>query len=178
MNSNIYLTSALVLFITLLFSSPGTAQDGDVTLGGGLIYGSGIMEDGSSLDNNLGIKVDGYYRINEEFRAGADIGYFFPAEEAGVELNFWELNLNAHYIFVIEEELSAYGLAGLNFANLKTTYEDESGSFSGSNSETGLNLGVGGEYATNFGALFAELKYVVSDADQLVIGAGARFGIN
>lgn len=44
-------------------------------------------------------------------------------------------------------------------------------------SETGLNLGIGGEYKISFGSVFGELKYagIGGDADQLVLGAGVRY---
>lgn len=49
--------------------------------------------------------------------------------------------------------------------------------FSGSDSETGLNLGIGGEYKMSFGSVFSELKYagIGGAADQFVFGAGVRY---
>lgn len=46
-----------------------------------------------------------------------------------------------------------------------------------SNSETGLNLGIGAEYKVSFGSVFGELTYagVGGEADQLVLGAGVRY---
>ena len=62
-------------------------------------------------------------------------------------------------------------MAGLNFVSVK---ENDS-----SETEIGLNLGTGGEYALDFGSIFSELKWagVGSDADQYVISAGVRIAL-
>lgn len=176
--------TALIIGGLFLATHQAVAQDGSIKVGGGLIFGSGVYNGGSDLNNDLGLRINGYYTINEQFRAGADIGYFFPKKQNGVTANFWELDLNGNYFFYNDSDngASAYALAGLNYMNLKLDYDSSSqyGSFSGSasDSQAGLNLGVGGEYAVNFGVLYAELKYVLSDADELVLGAGVRFPIN
>lgn len=173
--------STLGLTVTLLLAvqatsmaqaqDPGESPDGTIKVGGGLIYGTEIEQ--------LGLKIDGYYTINEQFRAGADFGYFFPEDYPGGDLTWYEFNLNGNYIFTQEESLTAYGLAGLNFTTLDISADNgDFGGFSTSTTETGLNIGAGGEYAMDFGSLFAELKYVISDADQLVLGAGVRFVVN
>lgn len=144
------------------------AQEGLITVGPGLAYGSEV--------ENLGIKVDGYYTINEQFRAGLDLTYYLPDSENGVDVNYFGFNINGHYIFYNEDGLTAYGLAGINILRIKV----EANGFSNSDSETGLNLGAGVESAQSFGNLFGELKLagLGGDADQLVIGAGVRFPIN
>src|SRR5699024_365082 len=143
-------------------------SEGDVNIGVGLIYGSQV--------ESIGLKVDGYYTINENFRAGAEIGYFFPDKTTifGTEIktNYFSIDLNGHYIFYNEDELMAYGLAGLNILSISVS----GGGTSNSDSEVGLNLGAGIEYAVDFGNLFGELKFagIGGDADQLVIAAGVR----
>jgi len=178
------LIALTVLLISgVLITTQASAQDGTIKVGGGLMYGSGVFNGGGNINNHLGLRVNGYYTINEDFRAGADIGYFFPDEQGGLKVSVWELNLNGNYMFYQDDSqgLSAYGLAGLNFLSIKTDYNSSGqyGSYSGSGSDTktGLNLGVGGEYAVNFGVIYAELKYVLSDADELVLGAGVRLPI-
>jgi hypothetical protein len=102
--------------------------------------------------------------------------YFLPESQNGVDINFFGFNINGHYIFYSEDKLMAYGLAGINILRSKV----EAGGFSASNSETGLNLGAGVEFAQDFGNIFGELKLagLGGDADQLVIGGGVRFPIN
>jgi len=156
------------------------AQDGGIKVGGGLMFGSGV-NGSSDLDNHLGLRLNGVYTIDEQFRAGADIGYFFPDKQGGLKMTVWELDLNGNYVFYNDATngASAYALAGLNYLNMNVDYDTNSqfGTVSGSDSEAGLNLGVGGEYAVNFGVLYAEMKYVLSNADELVIDAGVRFPI-
>lgn len=157
-------------FIILLFGSTNVfAQEGTIVVGPGLAYGSEV--------ENLGIKVDGYYTINEQFRAGLDFVFYLPEDLGnGVDANYFGFNINGNYIFYSEDELMAYGLAGINILRVKI--KGNGNSFS--DSETGLNLGAGIEYAQSFGSLFGELKLagLGGDADQFVIGAGVRFGIN
>lgn len=147
------------------------AQSGDIKIGGGLIYGSEV--------ESLGLKVDGYYSINEEFRVGAGIGYYFPDKTTifGTEIstNYFAVDFNGNYIFYNEDKLMAYGLAGINILSVSVS----AGGTSESTSEVGLNLGAGLEYMVDFGALFGELKFsgIGGDADQLVLDVGVRFPI-
>ncbi|MFH5832435.1 outer membrane beta-barrel protein [Halalkalibaculum sp. DA3122] len=173
-----YLSKTIILstLLAVFTVSTGYAQTGEIKIGGGLIFGSGVTGI-DQVDNDLGIRVDGIYTINEEFRAGADLGFYFPHEENGFKQTVWELNFNGNYIFHSEEELLLYGLGGLNITSISFDQSSQGFTASGSDSEVGLNLGGGLEYGLNFGDLFAELKYVLSDADQLVLGAGVRFGI-
>lgn len=170
---NIIKLVCLSIGILLATCSASFAQAGNIKIGPGLILGSGVGA--GDLDNTLGLKVDGYYSINEQWRAGADLGFFFPQKESGVTFNVWEINFNANYIFYNEKGTRAYGIGGLNILAAKVKTD----SYSDSNSELGLNLGVGGEYDINAGSLFGEIKYagIGGDADELVIGAGLRFNI-
>lgn len=158
--------STLILIITFLITGISYAQEGTIEIGPGLVYGGQVEQ--------LGIKVDGYYTINEDIRAGADLTYYFPDDlGGGVTSNFFTIDLLGNYFLYSKDELSAYGLAGLNFA-----FASVSGNgFSGSNNEVGLTLGGGAEYMMDFGNIFGELRLagLGGDADQLVIGAGVRF---
>lgn len=158
--------SGLIIGIFFAINTSGFAQDNEVKIGAGLIYGSEI--------ETLGIRVDTYYRTNEKFRVGGALGYFFPNDVSGGDINWFEIDLNGNYIFHEEEELTIYGLAGLNILII-TTNPDVGDS--DSNSEIGFNIGGGLEYALGFGAVFGELKFagLGGDADQLVLGGGIRF---
>ncbi|MFO7799768.1 outer membrane beta-barrel protein [Rhodohalobacter sp.] len=161
----------------------GSVQEGDIKLGVGLAFGSGVGF--ASLDNDLGIRVDGYYAINSDIRAGADFTFYFPKSEGEVDVNVWELNLNGNYIFIDEDDLLVYGLGGINITGISVdtpTVSSGGQTFGGSSSdsEIGLNLGGGIEYALDFADLFGEIKLggLGGDADQFVLGAGLRFPIN
>ncbi|MDR9418458.1 outer membrane protein [Gracilimonas sp.] len=166
------------MFSVLAFQN---SQAQFVKAGVGLMYGTEIEQPG--------IRVDGVYQINEEIRAVADFGFYLPDETessgGGVTSTttstYWELNLNGNYIFSSDTEsgMTAYALAGLNYLNFNVDSEASGGGFTGStsfsDSEVGLNVGAGIEYALDFGDLFGEAKYVIGDFDQLNIGAGLRF---
>ncbi len=168
-------TSLIVL--TLIFATVLNhnlyAQDADngnagaIQVGGGLMYGSEI--------DQLGFRVDGNYVINADFRVEADLGFYLPESSGNVDVNWFEFNVNGNYIYVNEPDkgLIVYALAGLNYTRAKVS----AGNFSSTNGEVGLNIGTGLEYGLDFANLFAELKYVLGDYDQLNIGAGLRFPI-
>lgn len=153
--------SVLLTALLLITFSDGFAQSGDFKVGGGLTYGSEVEA--------IGLQANGTYAFTEDIVGAADLTLFFPQN-----YDWWALNINAHYNFLAEEGMSVYGLGGLNYATMKV----DLGQFgSASNSEAGLNLGGGAEFDVEFANLYAELKYVLGNADQLVLGAGLRFGI-
>ena len=155
-------------FGVLLLIGIGSTATAQIQLGGGLAYGTEI--------ENIGIQVGGTYAINDEIRAAADIVYYFTGEDVpGVDFNWLEINANGHYMFVDEEDLDFYALGGINFTRLSYDFpNNEFFDLDDSQTEVGLNVGAGLEYAVNFGNLYAEVKYVLSDADQLVLSGGVR----
>src|SRR5699024_1950132 len=162
------LASCTLIGLLLMLSTSSLAQthEGRIQIGPGLAY-AGDFE-------NVGISVDGYYTINEDFRAGAAFTYYFHKNE----VNNYAIDINGNYIFYREEQLVAYGLAGLNVL-IWTIDTDLPDGADESGSELGLNLGAGIEYSLDFANLFGELKYagIGGNADQIVIGAGLRFDI-
>lgn len=170
------LTIVLLGCISLLFSTTGFAQTDEFELGGGLVLSTGALDDftSNSVDNTFGLKIDGAYAFDEQWRAAADFTFYFP-EEGGVKVTVWELNFNAHYLIAKEEDLKIYGLGGLNITNVDIDRPTRGVS----EAEFGLNLGGGLQYPVNFADVFGELKFagVGGDADQLVFTAGLRFDI-
>jgi len=179
-----------ILFVTILLfgtssffnSAEAQTEEGDIKLGVGLAFGSGVGFAG--LDNDLGIRVDGYYAVTPEIRAGADFTFYFPKSEGDVDLTVWELNFNGNYIFLDEDGLMVYALAGINITGITIdvpSVDTGFGTFGGSSSESefGLNLGGGLEYALDFADLFAEAKLgnLGGNADQFALGVGLRFPI-
>lgn len=170
-----------ILFACFLSVVMVNTADAQIEIGGGLVLGTGAYGDGAGdVNNDLGIKVEGRYDITDQIAAGADFTFFFPKDESGVEFKISTLNLNGFYDFLNEEDYALYGLAGLNFAFWEITIPSVGGFFSGgsvSDTEVGLNIGAGGEYKLDFGNLFGEVKYVISDLDQLVLAVGVRIPV-
>mgnify|MGYP001163259549 CR=1 FL=1 len=70
------LTPFMLAILTIALSTRAEAQqtqldpDAPYTIGVGLMYGTEIEQPG--------IRVDGYYTINQDFRVGVGLGYFYP----------------------------------------------------------------------------------------------------
>ena len=161
--------------LTLLLASFITVQDtfAQIKAGGGLVFGSEISQ--------LGIDIRGEYHLDENWVIVPNINFFFadketiPAippliPETEIKQGLTTINFDAHYLVPMNDDrIDLYPLAGLNFSIVSDKVNDVK------NSETkvGLNLGGGGQF--EFSELltgFAEIKYVINDFDQLVIGAG------
>lgn len=145
-------------------------EEGEQLIGGGLIYGSEIEK--------LGLQLSYFYFMTTAIALGGDISFFFPEKTSFIDSSFTQtlftLNVVAHYVVFTTLIFRAYVLAGLNYAVFRFKSEGEFISGSSSSSELGLNLGGGIEYALATGFLFLELKYILSDFDQLVLAIGYR----
>lgn len=187
-----YLIKALfTLIIAISMHSMSLAQ---INVGGGLVYGGGVFDGtgADDLNNHLGLTVDGYYTVTPEIRAGAGFTFYFPQKyeqsfqgaTGEVKATVWELNFNGNYIFLQNDGLDVYGLAGINITGISQESSSSGGgmtfSQSSSDSEVGLNIGAGAEYEMDFGDLFGELKFggIGGDADQVVLSAGVRIPVN
>lgn len=153
------------LLLGIIFFSNDKASAQDFSVGGGVAYGLEIEA--------IGIQGGALYVFTDELRGAADISIFFPEDENGIDVGFWELNANVHYLFVAEEATKVYALGGLNYA----TSSASAGGISVSDSEAGLNVGGGAEFGMDFGGIYIEAKYAISNFDQLALAAGVRFNI-
>lgn len=147
-----------------------TPVEGEQSIGGGIIYGSEIEK--------LGLQLMYYYFMTTSIALGGDISFFFPEKTEFIGSSFTQtlitLNVVAHYVLYTSVIMRAYALAGLNYALFRFKSEGEGFSGSDSSSELGLNIGGGIEYALASGFLFLELKYILSEFDQLVLAVGYR----
>lgn len=152
-------TSAAILTLFCFSHTTSFAQDRPFQVGVGLLYGSEIEE--------LGIQANLNYPVLQNVELAPDISIYFADDESGID-NYWALNLNGHYFLSSQDMYNVYGLAGLNIATVGNSFTDNS------ETEVGINVGIGSEYYMDAFSIFGELKYVLSDFDQLVIGVGAR----
>ena len=148
----------LLLPILALAFFTSTQSFAQLSAGAGIAYGTEIEE--------IGVQVRGIYQITDVWRAGGDIIFWLDGED---DISIWELNLNAHYAFLNSGSTILYALAGLNIVTVKVEILGEDVS----DSETGINLGAGAQipFTDNLSG-FAELRYVLGDADQLVVAGG------
>jgi outer membrane immunogenic protein len=161
----------LFLVLGLFFTIQFAYSQEETRIGGFLAYGTEI--------ENLGIGVNAEFPIIENLTISPSIIYYFPKDEHGFKVNWFEVNANANYYFVTNDNLGFYGLAGLNYSSVKVSFDDPFfGSGSASDGRIGLNLGAGANFELGGNIVpFAEVKYVIIDGGQLVIGAGVRFNI-
>ncbi len=160
------------LFFVVLVVMVSMVSSAQFKVGGGLAIGTkaGFDEGGHKL--GIGIDVKGDYAFNETWSLSPDFILFFPGSPEGFDVTFWQLNANAHYNFHEADGFNFYGLAGLNYSQVKVDWDmGESGTWGSSDGEVGLNLGAGANYSQFFG----ELKYDTA-FEQLTITIGILFG--
>jgi len=168
-----------ICFLAITFFIQNT--NAQTTVGGGIAYGTKI--------ENIGINLTGQYFVKDNIAIEAAFTYYLPKDlgtglGSDYKMKYSEFNANANYYFNLEgSSIKPYGLAGLNISfltvptfNLGSVFGGGSGVESETHSKIGLNIGGGADFdfSKNF-IPFAQLKYVISDADQLQILAGVRF---
>jgi len=178
------------IIITLILLSITTAANAQLKAGGKLSYGSEM--------ESLGIGAKAIYKLNENFSLSGELNYFFGITTTTANIfmgqNFSSsevvtglvtLNTDLHYNIYISNSnnLRFYGLGGLNFSfygSEVTAQNSITGSTSADNNETfiGLNLGIGGGFSlTDKLDLISELKYIISDLNQIVFSAGVVYSL-
>jgi len=154
------------ILIGILFFSFQTTLAQEFSVGGGFLYGSEI--------NNLGINFRGDVKFTPQWSFSPSFNIFFNRKD-GLITNKWnDFNFDGHYFFEIDQALTVYPLLGLNVATVTEKIND----ISFSNTDVGANIGFGSEYDFDHRIVgFGELKYVISNADQLVITIGVLYKI-
>lgn len=164
-----------ILLTVLLAGVISLAANAQTRVGGLLGFGSEI--------ESLALGGVAEFMIKENMGISPQLVFFFGKSQNDVKTSMWEINGNFNYYFM-QDNVDLYGIAGLNLANWKVKY-DLSGfpgfdDYSSTGTELGLNLGLGANFQVSNDKIlpFAELKYVISDFDQLCIFAGVKFNLN
>ncbi len=159
----------IVLAIVLSFSV--TESKAQMSVGGGLVYGTSI--------NTIGISINGKYEFTEDWSADPAFTYFIPKDG----LTWMVLDLDGNYqITEFDGVGGLYGIGGLGMTFARFDWDDELGSIMGSSSYTsttvGLNLGVGLEIPLSESmAVSPEMKLTIGNGTYFRIGAKIMFGI-
>src|SRR5689334_3637138 len=127
--------------------------------------------------DETGLGIVGEFGVAQKVSIAPQFILYFP----GNDLSLFEVNLNANYYFFNQDVFELYGLGGLNFAHAGYKYTDP---FTGdkvkdSNSELGLNLGIGTNF--QFGKSFvpfAEFRFTIGEYSQVALGLGVKFNLN
>lgn len=150
-------------FIFFLSGGP-SLQAQDIHAGVHGSYGSESFAD-------AGLGVHATYLLTQMIAGAASFTWHFP----GDDFRFWDLNLNAHYRFPIDAQVTPYIGAGANYSRLSFPAADDIGFGGGraTDTELGLNL-LGGAFADLGPSIrfFGEGRFVISDADQFVLTLG------
>jgi outer membrane protein X len=171
----IFVAALLIAGLSFVSSTNLNAQasEGAMRVGGQLGYGTEI--------ESLGIGARFDYAITEQILLAPDLMYFFGKSEGSLDYNWFDINLNGNYLFDIgSPDIVPYALAGLNFAIVSVDYDTGGSPIDGdsSSTEVGFNLGGGADFLVGALTVFGELRFVLGDADQLVIAGGVKFPIN
>jgi len=149
----------------------GAASAQQTVIGGGVAF-----TDADWVD--FGFQVNAYVPIGAVpgLRVGGDFTYYLPQDD----INFFAINGNAQYYFMSTPELALYGLAGISFSRISIDIDLGNDFFdvSGSDTDIGVNIGIGLEYPVGFGALYGEAKVVTGTYDRIGLAGGVRIPIN
>ncbi|MFZ6012318.1 MAG: outer membrane beta-barrel protein [Bacteroidota bacterium] len=154
----------LLTAISLVFCAASHAQ---IRLGALFGYGSEVEQPG------LGVNAE--FMLNDKMAISPNLLFYFPEKFTGGKYSYWELNGNFNYYFFDKDAIAVYGLAGLNVTTIKVKYDNNSFFASASDSEFGLNIGGGVNFNAGGIIPFSEVKYTLSDFDQLVLILGIKF---
>src|SRR5690554_5156863 len=117
MNFNYYLNKkkmkkTLFVFAAFLIAGMGQlfAQDSN-RIGAQLIYGTEV--------NSLGLGLIAEFPVADRMVISPSFSFYFPNDEGFVKTSAFEINGNLNYIFVEQENVTFYGIGGLNYTNVK-----------------------------------------------------------
>lgn len=169
----LFTTSFLALIACFMFQTAAFAQNDieNVKLGVGVAYDGEI--------ENAGLQANAVFRLSEKFGVSPNITFYFLDDDEGIIDSYIAFNVDGHYMLVTDPDYHVYALGGLNLTSIGfEDFDPPAGvDYDDSETELGLNLGIGGEYHLEGFSLFSDLKYVIGDLDRVVLAVGARFSI-
>ncbi len=163
---------ALSLFMVMMISGLTQKAEAQFAVEGGLAYGADI--------DRIGIKGHVVYdlpNVDELYFSGGLTFYTPESTDFGEQTHtsLWtELNMNAEYRFLEEDNFNVYGLAGVN----RIRYTQRLNGSTSTGRTNGVNVGAGFQAdLVDFALLDVQLKYVLDGFDQLALAAGLRIPI-
>src|SRR6478736_6900208 len=136
----------LILLSVVVLCSISFVKAQQITLGGGLAYGTDIEK--------AGITLNGQYFFSEKFAAAPSLIFYFPEKNTysgpgysyKAKSSFWEFNADVNYYFYGNDVVKFFGEGGLNISTAKSKVENGNQTQKVSNTEAGINLGVGADF--------------------------------
>ncbi|WP_430810264.1 MULTISPECIES: outer membrane beta-barrel protein [unclassified Carboxylicivirga] len=158
------------MFVALLLSCNLFAQSFDsskIRAGAGLVYATEI--------GNIGINLNGVYAFTDQWEGAFGYSHIFKKDY--VTFNIFDFD--AHYVFHQQDEkMNFYGIGGLNITSVKLDIPDNPFGIGGSASDSnvGLNLGVGMNYKLSEQLNLApEARFTIIDDTYFRIGASVQY---
>lgn len=168
---------SIVCAIALVcFASSAHAQLGDTQNAIGVNFGYGV---GNYDFNNFGLGIRYNRNLSEALRLDINGMYYFKSgypsnfntkdvETTGKGTDWFDVNLNAHYLFGLSEKVYLYPIFGLTTMFGYTNIKTDDDKFTDKHFRFGANLGMGGQYniTDDFGVTL-EAKYkLVSSSNK------------
>lgn len=160
---------SICLFALMFFVQKANSQ---TTVGASLAYGSEI--------ETVGININGQYFITNTIAIAPAFTYYFPSTAIvlGYKRKWYEINVDANYypeLNLVDGKLKPYGLVGANYSIVSFPYYNNY-----TNGDTvskfGVNIGAGADFSIGKKITpFGQLKYTLSEFNQLQILVGIRF---
>lgn len=146
----------LVALVMLMASTAAFSQDIYFGIGGAAGTKSGL-NDNLEAKVNFGVHARVFVDFSESLGLVGGLTYFMPTTinvlGTGVEakMNYMQLNADALYYLVNDENMQLYGLAGINYGMAKVKVGDLEEKTNGLNYEFGAGAKIG--------KIFIEAKY-------------------
>jgi hypothetical protein len=140
---------------------------------------AGISAAYSSQVKELGIGLNGLFRVNDEIKLTPNIMYYLPhkltTDDGTQEFQWYTINLDGNYIIIDQGIFEGYGVMGLNFSVVQGKQDEvilgETFNDKQTLQKLGLNIGAGIRFNISDRVVpFGELRYTV--------GSKARFSFN
>jgi opacity protein-like surface antigen len=181
-----------VIFIVLGMSVFSAAKGQFTKVGIGLNYGTGFHfnnETSGSLADLYrspftGISVKGIYELKLHVQLAPSFTWFVPrtnrvsqsVSNESTKVSSMMFDLNGQWVFSAPGRFGFYAQTGLNITFTGIKWPDRSSN--GNDNAIGLNLGTGTSIKLTEQLDFsAELKYIVSKYDQVMLNAGVLLNL-
>jgi len=130
----------------------------------------------SDTDIGVGARaILGLGGIVKGFETFGSFDYFFPSDDSGADIAYWETNANLVYrVNAGGNSTTPYIGTGLNFAYTKVSTNALGGEISGSDTQGGLNLLGGIIFEVGRLNPFLEARFELGGGEQFVVTVGLR----
>jgi hypothetical protein len=148
---------------------------------------------GEAADRPVGIGLQGSFGSEADFGPGArlfvslgrllrgleavgSVGVFFPGDDQGVDLSYWEVNVDLTYRFEKPQRtVTPYVGAGVGMARTTASVEALGEELSAEETLGGINLLTGTQFSLKGIQLFTEARIEIGGGEQFVFTTGLRF---